>query len=105
MHIPQLTYYEWAYGIAQLSAVFLSLVAGMIAIRMFQRAREKKILKAWTPLSIALVLFTLEEILGALQTFGVYSTPYLTHVVPSFILLFLIAALSKQIEVTKGWVD
>ena len=58
---------------------------------------------AWRMLIISLVLFTIEEVLGGLKTFGVYSTPYLTHVIPSFILAFLIGALIKQTNIVKGW--
>ena len=97
-----LTPYDWIYGITQLAAVFLSIVAGFIAISMFQQAARSKYLAAWKPMLIALVLFVVEEILGVLRTFGIWSTPYLTHVVPSFILVFLIAALVKQINITRG---
>ena len=100
-----LTLYDWIYGIAQLAAAFLSIIAGVIALSMFRAARQQKILSAWKLIIIALVLFTIEEILGALKTFGVYSTPYLTHVVPSFILAFLIAALVKQKNINRGWTE
>ena len=97
-----LTPYDWIYGITQLATVFLSLVAGFIALSMFQKAAQAKYLAAWKPMLIALVLFVIEEILGVLRTFGIWSTPFLTHIVPSFILVFLIAALIKQINITKG---
>ena len=99
-----LTVYDWIYGIAQLAAAFLSVIAGIIAISMFQTSRKQKLLSAWKMLIIALVLFAVEEILGALKTFGVYSTPHLTHIVPSFIMVFLIAGLIIQINVNKGLV-
>jgi len=97
------TTYEWIYGIAQFSAGFLSIIAGIIAISMFKAAREFKSLRSWTYLSIALILFAVEEVIGALKTFGVYSTPHLTHVLPFFILLFVIMAVVVQINITKGW--
>jgi len=99
-----LTVYDWIYGIAQLAAAFLSIIAGFIAISIFKASHKQKLLKAWKMLVVALVLFAVEEILGALKTFGVYSTPHLTHIVPSFLLVFLIAALIIQINVNRGLV-
>lgn len=97
-----LTPYDWIYGITQLATVVLSIVAGFIAISMFQHASKKKYMAAWKPLIIALVLFVIEELIGVLRTFGIWSNPWITHVIPSFILLFLIAALIKQINITRG---
>ena len=98
-----LTPYDWVYGITQLATVVLSILAGFIALTMFQQTAQKKYLAAWKPLLFALILFAIEEILGIMRTFGVWSTPWLTHVVPSFILVFLIAALIKQISITRGY--
>lgn len=97
-----LTVYDWVYGIATLTAVFLSIIAGIIAIGMFELSRQRKYLSAWKPLLLALMLFTLEELIGAFKIFGIWSTPWLTHIIPSFILVFLIAALLKQIDITRG---
>ena len=97
-----LTPYDWVYGIAQLATVVLSILAGFIALTMFQQAAQKKYLAAWKPLLFALILFAIEEILGIMRTFGIWSNPWLTHVVPSFILVFLIIALVKQINITRG---
>ena len=99
-----LTVYDWFLGIAEIAAVFLSVVAGIMAISLFKISQKESILKAWKFMIIALVLFALEEILGALKTFGIYGTPHLTHIVPSFIMIFLIAALITQIQVNKGWI-
>jgi len=89
----------------QFSVAFLSVIAGIIAISMFQAAREQKNLRSWKYMIIALVLFAVEEVIGALKTFGIYSTPYLTHVIPFFILLLVIAAVITQINITKGWLE
>ena len=97
-----LTPYDWVYGIAILTAVSLSIIAGFISIGLFQRSAQRKYLAAWKPMLIALVLFGFEEIIGALKVFGIWSTPWLTHVIPSFIVIFLIAALLKQINITRG---
>jgi len=98
-----LTPYDWIYGIATITAVFLSVIAGFLALTMFEHAHQRKHLAAWKPLIIALVLFAVEEVLGALKVFNIWSTPWLTHVIPSFILVFLIAALLKQINITRGY--
>lgn len=97
-----LTIYDWIYGSGQIGAVILSIIAGIIAISMFKQARKRKLLQAWKYLIPALVLFAFEEIFGALRTFGVYSNPWITHVIPSFILAFLIASLVVQIQINKG---
>ncbi|RMD58026.1 hypothetical protein D6825_02175 [Candidatus Woesearchaeota archaeon] len=94
--------YDWIYGISVLSAVLLSCVAGIIAIGLFKKSSQRKYLSAWKPLIVALVLFSFEEIFGALKVFGVWRTAWLTHVIPSFILVFLIWALIRQIEITRG---
>ncbi|MFQ5620751.1 MAG: hypothetical protein ACE5FT_02830 [Candidatus Nanoarchaeia archaeon] len=100
-----LTPYDWMYGIAQLAALFLAIFAALFAISMFRTSRQFAMLKAWKWMIGAVVLFAVEELLGTLKTFGVFSTPHLTHVVPSFVMIFLIAALIKQIEINKGWVE
>jgi peptidoglycan/LPS O-acetylase OafA/YrhL len=98
-----LTVYDWVYGSGQIASVVLSLVAGIMAISMLKQAHKRKQLRAWPYLLWALVFFALEECVGALKTFGVWSTPWMTHVIPSFILAFLITALVIQIQVTKGY--
>ena len=98
-----LTTYDWVYGSGQIAAVILSFVAGGIALTMFKAARQRKMLRAWRFLIWALVFFALIEFFGALKTFGIWSTPWLTHVIPSAILACLIAALIIQIQVTKGY--
>jgi hypothetical protein len=98
------TTYDWIYGVAQFSAAFLSVVAGFLAISMFAATKKYAYLSSWKYLIIALILFAVEEVIGALKTFGVYSTPHLTHVLPFFILLFVIIGVVVQINITKGWV-
>lgn len=101
-----LTVYDWVYGIAQISAVVLSITAGLIALGMFRATRRTKILSAWRYLIPALVLFVAVELVGALRTFGVWTPPpYLTHVLASAIMGALIAALVVQRDVNKGCVE
>ena len=99
-----LTYFQWIYGITQLAAVFLSIIAGGIAIHVFKQSKHGH-LKAWKFLMVALLLFALEMIFGALKIFGIYANPWITHVIPSFILVFVIAALLTQINIAKGWYE
>ncbi|MEK6849829.1 MAG: hypothetical protein AABY01_04665 [Nanoarchaeota archaeon] len=100
-----LSIYDYVYGIAQLAAGFLAIIAGFIAITLFKAAHVKKQLRAWKYLLPALVLFVIVEVLGALNAFGVNIAPYWTHVLVSVILVLLIAALTSQIHLNKGWAE
>ncbi|MBI4141492.1 hypothetical protein HY484_01050 [Candidatus Woesearchaeota archaeon] len=97
-----LTSYDWVYGIAQIAAVILSIIAGLIAVQLFTAAQRKKSLLAWKTLSIVLILFAIEEVLGTLSVFGIYRHPFLTHIIPTFMLGLLIAALVTQINLNRG---
>jgi predicted membrane-bound dolichyl-phosphate-mannose-protein mannosyltransferase len=97
-----LTVYGWILGIAQITVVLLSVIAGFLALSMFKRAGQKNYLKSWRPLIIALVFFAAVEIAGLLRNFQFHSNPWITHVLVSFILVFLIAGLYRQINITKG---
>ena|SRR3989344_2271737 len=98
------TILEYVTGISQIAATVLSIFAAFLAIQMFALSRKNSLLKGWRILMIALILFTVEEILGFLQAFGIYQTLHLRHIVPSFIMVALIAALIMQIQIKKGWV-
>ena len=98
------TAYDWFYGIAQITTAILSLVAGGIAVSMLHHTRKQKLLGGWKLLVWALVLFATVIVLGALKTFGVSSTTFLTHIVTSLVLGFLIAALVIQIQINRGWI-
>jgi hypothetical protein len=97
-----LTVYDWFQGTAAIAAAFLAVVAGILALSLFKAAFQKKEMKAWRFVIFALVIFAVEEILGGLKAFGIYSTPHLTHVIPGFILGFMIAALVNQIYINRG---
>jgi len=100
-----LTIMDWVYGTVQFAVVILSVIAGLIAISMYRLTKGRSDLAPWNPLLVSLVLFAVVEILGGLATFGVYRTPHLTHILTSVVLAFLIAALLRKINVTKGWVE
>lgn len=96
-----LSLYDWIYGTAVLTALFLSFIAGFIAVTLF-KSSGKRNLGAWKYMIVALILFAFEEFFGSLKVFGIFHTAWITHVIPSFILVFLIAAIVKQINITKG---
>ena len=98
-----LTIYDWLLGIALISALVLSLFAGVIAVMMFGKTTKKRYLRSWRWMLMALGFFVIQEIVASLKVFGIFSTPWLTHVIPSFILISLIAALVSQINITKGY--
>ncbi len=99
-----LTTYDWIYGISQISAVVLALVAALIALSLFSAARRIKYLHAWKWMIPALLFFVVVEILGVLRTFGVFSSPFLTHILPGVILGFLFVALVVQTNINRGWI-
>jgi len=98
-----LTIYDWVYGISQISSLVLVIIAGFIAVSLFSSAKKIKQLHAWKWMILALVLFAIEEIFGILKTFGIYRSPFLTHVLPGAILGCLIVALVVQININRGW--
>jgi hypothetical protein len=91
---------DFTTGVLQIANLVLALVAGLIAATLFE-ASKKKELRAWKPMTIALIFFALEEIFGGLRSFAVYSNSWITHVIPSIILAFLIWGLVAQINVIK----
>ena len=88
---------EFYEGMLKIANVALALSAGYIAITLFFQSRGNKKFRSWQVLTFALVFFVFQEILGALRAFNIFSTPYLTHVNVSIILLLLIYALALQI--------
>jgi hypothetical protein len=85
-------------GILKIANIFLSVVAGIIAISLFNYSNKDKNLKPWYILIVVLILFAVQEILGALRAFEIFSTPHLTHINPSIMLGLLIWALALQIK-------
>lgn len=100
-----LTLMDWVYGTTQFAVVILSIIAGLIALSMYKLTRGRADLKPWNSMILVLVLFAVVEVLGGLSTFGVYRTPHLTHTVASFCNAFLIVALLRKINITKGWIE
>ena len=88
-------------GILKIANVFLALVAGFISLSLFKVSHRKKELKPWKLLIIALVLFSVQEILGALRAFEIFESAYLTHIIPTAMLGLLLAAVILQIGLTS----
>ena len=97
-----LGFYDWTYGTITIAVVFLSIVAGILAISLFKAAFKHPKMRAWRFLIFTLVFFAAEESFGALKIFGIYVTPHITHIIPSIILATMIAALVNQIYINKG---
>jgi ABC-type branched-subunit amino acid transport system permease subunit len=89
---------QYLEGVLQLAAVFLALVAGFFAASLLKVSHQNEHLKPWKYLIVALILFALEEILGALVAFKIILPTFLTHIVPTAILIMLILALNLQIK-------
>ncbi len=89
-------------GILKIANLFLAVVAGIIAISLIRVSNQRLELRAWKLLIIALVFFAIQEILGALRAFQIYSSPFLTHIVPSVILGLLIYALAIQLHINHA---
>ncbi len=89
---------QYLEGVLQVAAIFLSVVAGIFAASLFKVSHETEHLKPWRLLIVALILFAVEETLGALVAFKIILPTFLTHIVPTAILVSLIFALSAQIK-------
>ena len=48
-----------------------------------------------------MVFFALQEIFGTLRAFDIFESPFITHVIPTVILVMLILALLYQIHIDK----
>ncbi|MBS3107087.1 hypothetical protein J4419_05515 [Candidatus Woesearchaeota archaeon] len=90
---------EFLEGALKLTNLVLALVAGYLSVRIYSMSRRKDLLP-WKILAVALLFFMVQQILGALRAFGLYTSPFLTHIVPTIILGLLILALSLQIHYT-----
>ncbi len=88
---------QYLEGILKIANFVLALIAGFLAVS-FLRQLSGKEHKSWKILMFALLFFGVQMILGAFRAFGIFSTPHLTHVVPSIILGLIIWALSNQIH-------
>ena len=97
---------QYLEGILKIANLFLAIVAGIIGISLFRalhkNRRKKQEQKVWRFLIVALVFFAIQMILGALRAFNIFESPFLTHIVPTVILAFLIVALVIRINISKN---
>ena len=89
---------EYLEGILKIANIYFSAIAGCIAISLIRHSKNSKYTKAWYLLIGALILFAVQELLGALRAFNIWSTPYLPHLVPTVILALLIWALVLEMN-------
>ena len=92
---------QYLEGILKVANLVLALVAGIISISLIKISRKRKELNAWVILIIALIFFAIQMILGALRAFKIFESLYLTHIIPTVILILLIIALIKQMHIQK----
>jgi len=85
-------------GILKIANIFLAVVAGIIALTIFKISSKRNILKAWKYLIFVLVLFAVQQVFGALRAFRIYESPYITHIIPTVMLVLLIFALYNQVK-------
>lgn len=92
---------QYIEGIIKIANVFLAVVAGSVALSLIRVSQRKRELKPWQLLIAALVLFAVQEILGALRAFKIFESPFLTHIIPTAILALLLVAIVLQINILK----
>ena len=90
-------------GMLQLTNMFLAIIAGGIAISMFKVAGKKAdpSLRPWKFLLFALVIYAVLQIVAVLRSFNIFETPFLTHVIVSVLLFFVIIGLIIELEVVR----
>ena len=88
-------------GVLKIANLFLAVTAGGLGLTLIKRSFTDKKMRAWKYLAVILVLFAFQEVLGSLRAFGIYTSPFLTHVNVSLILLLLIYTVNVQLCVVK----
>ena len=83
---------EYLAGVLQIANVFLIIIAAFFALSLFKVSHKTKHLRPWKILILVAVLFAVEEILGALLAFNKISPTFLTHLIPSIMMVLLIFA-------------
>jgi len=94
---------ELIEGLLRIANLFLSIVAGILAITLFKISHKKEYSNPWKVLMITLVVFAINQILNAIRAFDIYPLPYyITEIVPTIIIALMITAVVMQIYVSKG---
>ncbi|MFH1054148.1 MAG: hypothetical protein V1740_07050 [Candidatus Woesearchaeota archaeon] len=89
----------YLYGTFQIANLFLAIVAGSMAATLFEISHARSHLRPWKVLIASLIIFAILEIVGALRSFGIYTSPFLTHVLTSGIIALLIVTLVMQLRI------
>lgn len=88
---------EFLEGIIKIGIIILSVFAGMIGLNLLKDQTGQKDNLSWKILIVVVFLFIIQEFLGTLRAFGIWENPYITHIVPTFMLIMLIIALNLEI--------
>jgi len=92
-------------GAIQIVVVLLCFYGIILFIKLFRslkNTQERDKYGPWKYLFIALILYALEEVVGILDAFNILREyNFLRHIIPSFLLLVLILAITKQISVLR----
>lgn len=92
---------QFIEGILKIANLFLIVVAGGIAISMFKASGKNEYLKPWRMLIIALLLFVVQQVLGALRAFAIWESPFLTHINVTIILGLILYTLVQMYYVDE----
>ena len=88
-------------GIVKIANFIIAIIAGAVTLSLIRHAEEYKVLRAWKVLIVVLILFVVQQVLGALRAFQIFTSSFLTHIIPSFMLGFFIWAIVIQMGVVK----
>ncbi len=92
---------QFIEGILKIANLFLIFVAGGIAISMFKISGKNEYLRPWRILIVVLLLFVIQQVLGALRAFAIWESPYLTHVNVTIMLGLLLYTLIHMYYLEK----
>ncbi len=95
------TTYDFAYGSTQLSTLILSIIILFASLLSLTKTIGQRILSAWNFLSLAGVMFFMQQIFVTLDSFNIYSST-LQHFIPAIIIGLLIAGILRQKSIMAG---
>ncbi|MBD3319014.1 hypothetical protein GF342_03835 [Candidatus Woesearchaeota archaeon] len=98
MNNISLDLFSIVYGSTQFATALLALVAILLSLVLFARAKQDA---AWKLLAVGFILFGIRAVIGALETFSITSAPVLYELSLTGALLFLTIAVVARIA-TKG---
>ena len=84
-------------GIFQSTNIILASVALVLVLLLFRHYKHPEV-KPFRYLALAMLVFIVLLLFAALRSFGIYENPYITHVLPTPILLILLYAVYLEIK-------